>query len=162
MISIRPILRARNAGKYLVSKLLLSALFTVFVSYTHAQQDPDVSQQETQETSDLASTQATEEQTSAQQATLQNASDEKENANQQTVNPQNSGDVLRLEETIRGNKEQPQVLTIVPWQLPVHQSIQRNTDWQIKLPPLTSIERNAFLRNLAVVNEIQKNSKDED
>ena len=27
-------------------------------------------------------------------------------------------DVLKLEETIRGNQEQPKVLTIVPWQSP--------------------------------------------
>jgi hypothetical protein len=63
--------------------------------------------------------------------------------------------VLRLEDTIRGNKEQPQVLTIVPWQLPVHQRINENTQWQLQVNQLSSIERNAFLRNLAVVKEIK-------
>jgi len=63
--------------------------------------------------------------------------------------------ILRLEETIRGNKEQPQVLTIVPWQLPVQQRINENKDWQLQMTELSSIERNAFLRNLAVVKEIK-------
>ena len=63
--------------------------------------------------------------------------------------------ILRLEDTIRGNKEQPQVLTIVPWQLPVHQRINENTQWQLQVTQLSSIERNAFLRNLAVVKEIK-------
>lgn len=72
--------------------------------------------------------------------------------------PQNTNSqqpILRLEDTIRGNKEQPQVLTIVPWQLPVHQRINENTQWQLQVTELSSIERNAFLRNLAVVKEIK-------
>jgi hypothetical protein len=63
--------------------------------------------------------------------------------------------ILRLEDTIRGNKEQPQVLTIVPWQLPVHQRINENEEWQLQVNKLPSIERNAFLRRLAVVNEMK-------
>lgn len=63
--------------------------------------------------------------------------------------------ILRLEDTIRGNQEQPQVLTIVPWQLPVHQRINENKEWQLQVSQLPSIERNAFLRNLAVVKEIK-------
>lgn len=73
-------------------------------------------------------------------------------------NPQNTNSqqpILRLEDTIRGNKEQPQVLTIVPWQLPVHQRINENTQWQLQVTQLSSIERNAFLRKLAVVKEIK-------
>jgi hypothetical protein len=62
--------------------------------------------------------------------------------------------ILRLEDTIRGNKEQPQVLTIVPWQLPVHQRISDNQQWGLQVNPLPSIERTAFLRRLAVVKEI--------
>lgn len=64
--------------------------------------------------------------------------------------------ILRLEDTIRGNKEQPQVLTIVPWQLPVHQRINESTEWRLQVSQLTSIERNAFLRQLAVVNELKR------
>jgi hypothetical protein len=74
---------------------------------------------------------------------------------QSASNTNSQQPVLRLEDTIRGNKEQPQVLTIVPWQLPVHQRINENTEWQLQVTQLPSIERNAFLRNLAVVNEIK-------
>lgn len=74
---------------------------------------------------------------------------------QSTSNTHSQQPILRLEETIRGNKEQPQVLTIVPWQLPVHQRINENTEWQLQVTQLPLIERNAFLRNLAVVNEIK-------
>jgi hypothetical protein len=42
----------------------------------------------------------------------------------------------------------------VPWQLPVHQRINENTQWQLQVTQLSSIERNAFLRNLAVVKEM--------
>jgi hypothetical protein len=62
--------------------------------------------------------------------------------------------ILRLEDTIRGNKEQPQVITIVPWQLPVHKRINENSEWQLQVTRLNPIERNAFLRNLAIVNEL--------
>lgn len=72
-----------------------------------------------------------------------------------TQNTNTQQPILRLEDTIRGNKEQPQVLTIVPWQLPVHQRINENTQWQLQVTQLSSIERNAFLRNLAVVKEIK-------
>jgi hypothetical protein len=68
--------------------------------------------------------------------------------------PISSNEILRLEETIRGNKEQPQVLTIVPWQLPSHQRINENKAWQPMIEDLPSIERGQFLRDLAVVNDI--------
>lgn len=67
---------------------------------------------------------------------------------------QTDSEVLRLEETIRANKEQPQVLTIVPWQLPTHQRIDETKAWQPVLSKLPSIERSQFLRDLAVVDEI--------
>ncbi|WP_395338889.1 hypothetical protein PN836_012985 [Ningiella sp. W23] len=57
---------------------------------------------------------------------------------------------LRLEETIRANKEQPQVLTIVPWQLPTHQRINETQNWQPVVNTLPSIERNQFLQELAL------------
>ncbi|MFC4698748.1 hypothetical protein ACFO4O_01055 [Glaciecola siphonariae] len=62
--------------------------------------------------------------------------------------------VLRLEQTIRANREQPQVLTIVPWQLPSHQRIDETQTWQSAVTQLPSIERNQFLRDLAVVDDI--------
>lgn len=78
-----------------------------------------------------------------------------EDVSQNAPNTNSQQPILRLEDTIRGNKEQPQVLTIVPWQLPVHQRINENTQWQLQVTQLPSIERNAFLRNLAVVKEIK-------
>ncbi len=100
-------------------------------------------------------------------ATAQSASQTSQETNLDTVEQEASGEqvstqqistqqtILRLEDTIRGNKEQPQVLTIVPWQLPVHQRINENKEWQLQVKQLSSIERNAFLRNLAVVREIK-------
>jgi hypothetical protein len=75
-------------------------------------------------------------------------------ATQAAQQPISSSEILRLEETIRGNKEQPQVLTIVPWQLPSHQRINENKVWQPMIEDLPSIERGEFLRDLAVVNDI--------
>jgi hypothetical protein len=74
--------------------------------------------------------------------------------------PISASEVLRLEETIRGNKEQPQVLTIVPWQLPSHQRINENKAWQPMIEALPSIERGQFLRDLAVVSEISDGAND--
>lgn len=74
---------------------------------------------------------------------------------ERAIDSSNQQPILRLEDTIRGNKEQPQVLTIVPWQLPVHQRINENEEWQLQVNKLPSIERNAFLRRLAVVNEMK-------
>ncbi|WP_371195284.1 hypothetical protein [Glaciecola sp. SC05] len=65
-----------------------------------------------------------------------------------------SPEVLRLEQTIRANKEQPQVLTIVPWQLPSHQRINETQTWQPVVQKLPSIERSQFLRDLSVVDGI--------
>lgn len=67
---------------------------------------------------------------------------------------QQGDDILRLEETIRANKEQPQVLTIVPWQLPTHQRIDETKAWQPVVDTLPSIERGQFLRDLAVVDDM--------
>lgn len=85
-----------------------------------------------------------------------------EQANSQTPQKPNTNrdEILRLEDTIRGNKEQPQVLTIVPWQLPVHQRINENSQWQLQVMQLPPIERTAFLRKLAVMSELGE-TKDE-
>jgi hypothetical protein len=77
--------------------------------------------------------------------------------NQDTLAEDPSGEeVLRLEDTIRGNREQPQVLTIVPWQLPIHQRIDENKEWQQQVTSLNSIERGAFLRNLALKQTLKE------
>lgn len=68
-----------------------------------------------------------------------------------TSNSDSNGPILRLEDTIRGNnKEQPQVLTIVPWQLPVHKNIDESTHWQPLTDKLPCIDRNTLLRNLEI------------
>lgn len=69
----------------------------------------------------------------------------------------NNGPILRLEDTIRGNnKEQPQVLTIVPWQLPVHKNIDESTHWQPVTNKLPAIDRNTLLRNLEISTSSQQ------
>jgi hypothetical protein len=67
-----------------------------------------------------------------------------------------SADILRLEETIRGNKEQPKVLSIVPWQLPLYQRIDRNKQrWAPIKTELKLLERNSFLREIKLLEGIQ-------
>ncbi|AEP31742.1 hypothetical protein GNIT_3648 [Glaciecola nitratireducens FR1064] len=67
-------------------------------------------------------------------------------------------DILRLEETIRGNKEQPKVLSIVPWQLPLYQRIDRNEQrWAPVKTKLKPMERNSFLKEIKLLKGIQNN-----
>ncbi len=67
-----------------------------------------------------------------------------------------TGDILRLEETIRGNKEQPKVLSIVPWQLPLHQRIDRNEQrWAPIKTKLKPLERNSFLKEIKLLKGVQ-------
>ncbi|MFT5276713.1 MAG: hypothetical protein ACI97K_002292 [Glaciecola sp.] len=71
-------------------------------------------------------------------------------------NVSQTGDILRLEETIRGNKEQPKVLSIVPWQLPLHQRIDRNEQrWAPIQTQLKPLERNSFLKEIKLIDVIQ-------
>ncbi|MFT6329802.1 MAG: hypothetical protein ACJAYN_001737 [Bermanella sp.] len=71
-------------------------------------------------------------------------------------NTSSNADILRLEETIRGNKEQPKVLSIVPWQLPLYQRIDRNKQrWAPIKTELKSLERNSFLREIKLLEGIQ-------
>lgn len=61
--------------------------------------------------------------------------------------------VLQLEETIRGNQEQPKVLTIVPWQAPkAKQSLPSPIVERInkKFAPL---QRDELLRQIKLVND---------
>lgn len=90
----------------------------------------------------------------------QDATERSPASQQEAQQPISTSEVLRLEETIRGNKEQPQVLTIVPWQLPSHQRINENKAWQPMIDRLPSIERGQFLRDLAVVSEISDEAND--
>lgn len=83
----------------------------------------------------------------AQQAQASDVNDTAASANK------DRSQILRLEQTIRANKEQPQVLTIVPWQLPTHQRLNETKTWQPVVEALPSIERGQFLRDLAIVNQ---------
>lgn len=62
---------------------------------------------------------------------------------------------LRLEDTIRGNKEQPRVLSIVPWQLPKYRPIEGALDWQPSLISPRPIHRDSFTRQLSVEKIMQ-------
>ena len=72
---------------------------------------------------------------------------------------QQKSDVLQLEATIRGNKEQPKVLSIVPWQLPEHRSVDPKNilgQSQIRFEP---IERGRFLRKLRLLNKLDNKAQ---
>lgn len=71
-------------------------------------------------------------------------------ANAQDVDEAKSEPPLRLEATIRGNKEQPRVLSIVPWQLPKHRNIRGALLWTPMNTKPQPIERNRFLRRVAL------------
>lgn len=69
--------------------------------------------------------------------------------NQMPSSQTNSSKIIKLEDTIRANKEQPQVLTIVPWQLPTHHQINQTKDWQLPIKKMKPIERGAFLKQVS-------------
>ena len=89
----------------------------------------------------------------AQSSDIQNTSQQPESQQSAATD-----EVLRLEQTIRANKEQPQVLTIVPWQLPKHQRLNEAQTWQPVVETLPLIERGQFLRDLSVVNDVMAQS----
>lgn len=60
---------------------------------------------------------------------------------------------LKLEATIKGNKEQPQVISIVPWQLPKYRSIEGTLDWQPQSTQPVTLERSHFLRRVALTQQ---------
>ncbi|MFC3121466.1 hypothetical protein [Agaribacter flavus] len=64
--------------------------------------------------------------------------------------------ILRLQDTIRANTEQPQVLSIVPWQLPTHKRIENSADWQPLVNTVPVIERSQFLRELRLSTTLSK------
>ena len=57
-------------------------------------------------------------------------------------------DVIQLEATIRGNKEQPNVLSIVPWQLPQAKSIDVQSTQTLMLIDIQPFTRAEFKREL--------------
>lgn len=69
---------------------------------------------------------------------------------------QNDDAPLRLEATIRGDKEQPRVLSIVPWQLPTHRNIEGTLSWKPQQATPTPLERTQFLRKMALSQQFSK------
>ena len=57
--------------------------------------------------------------------------------------------VIQLEATIRGNKEQPNVLSIVPWQLPQAKTIETQTSQSLILIDISPLTRAEFKREIA-------------
>ena len=66
----------------------------------------------------------------------------------------NTNEVLQLEATIRGDKQQPQVLSIVPWQIPGHRVIEQTTLVEQSKPVFEVIERGRFLRRLSMTKDL--------
>tara|TARA_R110002153_G_scaffold150739_2_gene302196 strand:- start:1142 stop:1435 length:294 start_codon:yes stop_codon:yes gene_type:complete len=63
--------------------------------------------------------------------------------------------VIQLEDTIRGDQEQPKVLTIVPWQAPtVKQALPSPILQRINLK-FVALERDEFSRQLQALNQQQ-------
>lgn len=79
----------------------------------------------------------------------------------QSAERRDAAEPLRLEDTIRGNKEQPRVLSIVPWQLPKYRPIEGALDWQPSLITPRPIHRDSFTRQLAIENIMQGESQTE-
>ncbi|MDM7862029.1 hypothetical protein QTP81_15605 [Alteromonas sp. ASW11-36] len=66
---------------------------------------------------------------------------------------QNAADtdgVIRLEETIRGDQQQPRVLSIVPWDSPAHKRIGRVALTGDRTAFMEPLERSAFLQRVAL------------
>lgn len=55
---------------------------------------------------------------------------------------------LQLEETIRADRQQPQVLTIVPWQLPIHKRVDADLQWYRLPAKLEPLSRAQFLQKI--------------
>lgn len=58
--------------------------------------------------------------------------------------------IIRLESTIRGDQQQPRVLSIVPWDSPPHMRMGRVALTGDVMQPMAPIERQAFLNRLAL------------
>ncbi|WP_158971411.1 hypothetical protein [Paraglaciecola sp. L3A3] len=65
---------------------------------------------------------------------------------------------IKLEATFRGNQEQPKVLTIVPWQLPVYTAIKGQQPSHIKPLQLEPIFRKSFVNEQKVFEKLFKSN----
>ena len=73
-------------------------------------------------------------------------------AQQRPVLPQQS---IQLEETIRGNQEQPKVMTIVPWQLPKEKQALPNPILRRLSQKFQPLERDEFQRQIQFFNSYE-------
>jgi hypothetical protein len=68
----------------------------------------------------------------------------------------NSGGVIQLEAVIRGNQQQPKVLTIVPWQSPERRNALPSPVWQQVRQQLQPLERREFLQEQRLFEKLSK------
>jgi hypothetical protein len=66
------------------------------------------------------------------------------------------GGVIQLEAVIRGNQQQPKVLTIVPWQSPGRKNTLPSPVWQQVKQQLQPLERRDFLQEQRLFEKLLK------
>ena len=66
------------------------------------------------------------------------------------------GGVIQLEAVIRGNQQQPKVLTIVPWQSPERRNTLPSPVWQQVRQQLQPLERRNFLQEQQFFEKLLK------
>lgn len=63
---------------------------------------------------------------------------------------QSQTDVIQLESTIRGDQQQPRVISIVPWNSPPHKRVSKVALTGERSEVMQPIERSAFLQRIAL------------
>lgn len=66
-----------------------------------------------------------------------------------------SDGVIRLEATIRGDQQQPRILSIVPWDSPAHRRISRVALTGEISDSMTPIHRHAFLQRITLHDQLK-------
>ncbi|MGJ8680611.1 hypothetical protein [Paraglaciecola sp.] len=65
---------------------------------------------------------------------------------------------IQLEATFRGSQEQPKVLTIVPWQLPLFSEVEGQVPNFVAPPQLTPLFRQGFITEQRVYEKLFKSN----
>lgn len=68
----------------------------------------------------------------------------------------NDNGVIQLEAVIRGNQQQPKVLTIVPWQSPERRNALPSPVWRQVKQQLQPLERRDFLQEQRLFKKLSK------
>lgn len=63
--------------------------------------------------------------------------------------------VLRLQATIRGDQQQPRILSIVPWESPAHRRISRVALTGETSDSMASLHRHTFLQRIALYDQLK-------